>query len=266
MELALDMAGNLLKDLSYIYRHSTWIKQNPEAWFKPAQHSLRCFHGDEQFIFGRGVFQNGSCGKQVTVYNKSKEILHSQKHYITSFHRRNGLDVGATIERVEVRLVRRYLRAFQFGPDELNDTMQLERLFRKALGNALIVVDTREFERDKHRNKRYRRYNLLNLDALNGEPPAMAPASSTRRTKDWLNRVTLKGAVHRYVEMGSGVERDYILHFINSMPIPMGASSWFDLLAKYAESYNGAPTQEAMTRQVNIEHVFRCLTPINNLG
>ena len=91
-----------------------------------------------------GNFDNFKCGsskKNLTVYNKTSELLRSHKQYIRDAWERAGIDTTGTVWRVELRLSSGPIKEIKdFSLDRLTDPNYLLSIFKTQCNNFFQFV------------------------------------------------------------------------------------------------------------------------------
>ncbi|RAU84061.1 hypothetical protein DP923_03140 [Pontibacter arcticus] len=90
------------------------------------------------------MFQIGALkatGKSIVIYNKSEEIIKSNKVYIRQYHKINGLDVSKIIDRVELRMNNNYLCKYDINIEKLSSQCGLEEIYKSFTRGCLSFYD-----------------------------------------------------------------------------------------------------------------------------
>ncbi|QKG52251.1 hypothetical protein [Hymenobacter sp. BRD67] len=250
LEIASDfqLDAPLLRTMSDLYRHSTFIAMNPNAKYGPLRHQQKCslLNGSE-YIFGNSLKGNKGSGKQVVFYPKSPEITVRGKDYISAYYAQNGFDLSQLVERVEVRLSSRYLSKFLVSITDLNDIQALGNIFRVAVGDTFTFRVLGKYYYDANRNRKSETVTLLEFADFSNESLVRRPQCIQDDTSDWRNRAEAKNAVLRFVARGNAQDWAQLVHISQEVRAP-DEWSWKALFMLYALDYQGAPTPERKAR------------------
>lgn len=134
IEIAFDTYGKLdmIKEL---YFNSTSCRR--DRFVHVGKSKVGTFNNNEMFLIG--LIE--STGKSIAVYNKSEEILKSNKTYIRQYHRLNGLDTARDIHRVELRMTNKYMMKYSISLESLATQEGLEQTFQNFTRDSLLFND-----------------------------------------------------------------------------------------------------------------------------
>ncbi len=97
--------------------------------------------------------------KHLTLYNKTEELLKSNKDYISEFWNRNGLsEQQGQIHRCELRMYSKALKLFSVDLTYLNDPAYLVSYFKSVAGGYLEFF---------HKKQTKKRLHLIDWDKFN---------------------------------------------------------------------------------------------------
>lgn len=138
-----------LGDVKYFYDRMKWKVKNTsrvdialdgrgffDVWKKYEKGEIDRRGGGKEQIFRlkRNALTGFDIGsrasdKWITCYNKSEEVKRSNKHYISDFWKRSGLDITC-VERLELKLRNDALKEISFDWRRLDDFEYLASIFR----------------------------------------------------------------------------------------------------------------------------------------
>ncbi len=170
-----------------------------------------CF---QQFIIG-----SASSGKQVSVYNKTKEIEKSHKGYIAAFWLANGLDPQSRVYRLELRLKSEGLHCLEgFEFTLLDDPAYLASIIRTSFESFFEFAKANPGDTN---TRRWEELQLFNWEAMGASllPKTSAPVVNdfykvrlflhlaikqalATNVHENLMRSNLETAVHQVVHYG----------------------------------------------------------------
>lgn len=254
----------LMPRLSNIERHSTMDEYNPFPKYKPLSKVLISkLHNGSQYVFGKSA--TSSSGKQIAVYNKTKQLgdlkgKGKAKDHITAFHAANGFNMEKDIERIEARISNAWLVAngVSITAEDLVNPSILLTLFLKAVADVLKFRNMQAHGGyDTNRNYKPKVIDLLPLQALKAHAVELPQRLATTASgiSDSKKRITLKTLVHQFVATGNAETAAAIRHFRNTNTAPKNAD-WDMLIGRYAQSYDGNPTAESKERIAQIHSLL----------
>ncbi|MDL5046518.1 replication initiation factor domain-containing protein [Oscillatoria amoena NRMC-F 0135] len=127
VDIALD-GLNHIPDFLNVYAKQQAGRKGFHCLGKAKWNSLVLDHSNLKYR----AFKIGSntSDKQVTIYNKTKELENSNKTYIKKFWEKNGVDTSGDVWRVEMRLKGDELKLIkELSIQQLNDSRKLEQVF-----------------------------------------------------------------------------------------------------------------------------------------
>lgn len=114
----------------------------------------------QQFIVGTAKSE-----KQLSVYNKSKELEQSNKQYIREFWKNNGIKDCSEVFRVEMRLKSKFLKSVKdLTLKNLTDSTFLASLFKTATNNFFEFVENTDSNISRSKG-----VDLIPYDQLGGQ-------------------------------------------------------------------------------------------------
>ncbi|MFD2721415.1 hypothetical protein ACFST9_22060 [Hymenobacter monticola] len=134
LEISMDTNTDILSDFFHYFNQPDVF--HLVSGLKPASNIER--YG-ELYRDGSTVdtFYLGKTSKKVKIYNKSLDIVKKGKHYITDYHKANGLDIDSQIFRLELALTNNALKRsttvykHKYNGEELS-VYQYEKLSNKG--------------------------------------------------------------------------------------------------------------------------------------
>ncbi|SDY26983.1 hypothetical protein [Hymenobacter psychrophilus] len=255
-EIALDFNVELLKLVDGVFHDSSLAKRRDEApRYRAVLPQLTAkTSGYGGYEFGKPARGPRGNGKQVVGYDKTQEIEKNGKHYITEWHRLNGLNTACTVERWEVRLANHWLRLFNVMPEDLSSPEKLVTIYAHAMRDVLSFRDLEQPQRDKHRNLQYATVCLLNVDDLTPQDLQKVVRGVQQDQRKLKKRGALREAVHTWIETGSETTAAYVREFIQQPP-PKG-TTWPHLIEAYALDYKGYPYTGVAQRTKAVSHLY----------
>jgi len=218
VHLALDAPGmyNWFHDKYYnstcIERIPNAVEPLPEPLYKPVFTTTIDGHMKTEFLIG-----DKKAGKVVALYKKHSEIKHSKKNYITDAHINNGLSINEGIDRLEARLVNKWLSKYYIKLDDLNSPTGLERV----LATAVKEIGFRDLKapriRDRNDNYKFVCYYLINPGMFKAKP--LERVMKHKNTKDIRTERaitnTFKANFDEYIRIGRLQGKWHLRYYID---------------------------------------------------
>jgi hypothetical protein len=206
-----------------------------------------------------------SSDKQLVVYDKTKELEHSNKAYIREFWLKNGLLMteGTTIDRVEIRLQGKAIKKLALDIEKmllrLKDSEFMASLMKTQLNNFFQFVETSEKSSDTNRARRDVT-ELIDWNIVGGQ---LLPKCSTNPANEvWNAKLTVKNLWHQLMWNPANTQvQESCEMVINQMVDYYDLREWYEIKTDYWLRNLGLSPDQKRTRleqheQEQYDHAF----------
>lgn len=184
------------------------------------------------------VIGSSASDKQVVVYNKAKELVASNKQYISDFWKHNGLQVDGEQYRVELRMNSKVNKSYNW--QQLDDAQYLASIMRTELKNYLEFYYVGK-DKNKYRAYKNNSMEVINFESMGGvllEKKRNQPAGDIGRAKETVKNLLREKYLHDLHDVAQLVDY-YNLH------------EWLDSKHQYwVEEWSKRKRAEAFTAGV----------------